>query len=170
MNELDKKCFELAIEIAEKTYKGGNFPVGAVLVIDDKIIDSAGNERGQQKSWVAHAENTLIIKNGEIIQKAHKENKVIKIYSTLEPCIQCLGTSVANRISEILYIQKDPIRGACDLKPTEIGLWYEKNWPKIYQHIVNDKPRQLLVEYFQERIKSDSSDWTRKCYDFYNKA
>lgn len=170
LSELDKKCLALAIDISRRTYKAGNFPVGAVLVIDDKIIDTAGNERRKQGSRAAHAENSLIIKNGGTILGVHKQNKIIKLYSALEPCIQCLGTSVMNRVSEIFFIQKDPIGGACDLAHNNIGLWYREAWPEIHYCPLSDEPKKLLAEFFREEIKNgNTAKWYKKCYNYYSK-
>lgn len=66
LSQFDKQCFEKAISIARNTFKNGNYPVGAVLAVDNKIIGSAGNEINKQKSFVSHAENTLIIKKRTI--------------------------------------------------------------------------------------------------------
>ncbi len=170
LNELDKKCFTLAIDMANKSYEAGDFPVGAVLVIDDKIFDTSGNERNKE-SWVTHAENSLLIRNDINIKQAHKENKIIKLYTTLEPCIQCLGASIMNRVDQIFFIQKDGIGGACDIKSNNLGAWYGEIWPKIYHIPFSDKPRQLLVKFFENEINSDKSisEWYKKCYEYYSK-
>jgi tRNA(adenine34) deaminase len=168
LNGLDKKCLELVIDISKKTYKAGNFPVGAVLVIDNKIIDAAGNERRKQRSWAAHAENSLIIKNGEAILRARKQNKIVKLYSALEPCIQCLGASVINRVNQIFFIQKDPIGGACDLGHNNISPWYKEIWPKIYYCPMSDEPKKLLIEFFHNEIRNENATkWYKKCYNYY---
>jgi len=169
LNKFDTRCLKLVVDISKKTYEAGNFPVGAVLVIDNKIIDATGNENKKKKSWVAHAENALIIKNAKAIQKAHKQNKIIKLYSTLEPCIQCLGASVSNRISQIFFIQKDPIGGACALKHNNIGLWYKEVWPEIKHCPISNEPKKLFVSYFHNEIKNgNASKWYKKCLDYYS--
>ena len=165
LNELDHECLTLVISMAKEAYQSGNFPVGAVLVIDNKIVDTASSS---QESWVTHAENTLIIKNAKTIQEARKNNKEVKLFSSLEPCIQCLGASVSNRINQIFYIQKDPIGGACDLKTKDLGLWYQENWPEIYNFQISDEPKKLLIEFFRKSMGSDSSEWSKRCYEIYN--
>jgi tRNA(adenine34) deaminase len=161
LSNFDKKCFKLAIDVAKKTYKHGNYPVGAVLVVDNKIIDSVGNEIKKEKSYANHAENVLIIKNSKLLHKAHNQDKKIKLYSTLEPCIQCLGTSVTNRVSQILFIQKDPHGGACDLKHDNIGVWYKKRWPKIIYCPFTNEPKEMMLDFFHEEIKNGHVRWPR---------
>ena len=61
LSQFDKQCLEKAIENARSTFADGNYPVGAVLAVDNEIIDSAGNKINKQKSFVNHVENELII-------------------------------------------------------------------------------------------------------------
>jgi tRNA(adenine34) deaminase len=168
MNKFDRKCLNIAIKIAKDTFKNGNYPVGAVLTIDQKIIDIAGNEINTKKSYVNHAENSLIIKNGTKIADAYKQDKTISLYSTLEPCIQCLGASVTNHISRILYIQKDPNGGACDLKHDNIGLWYKETWPEILYVPCSEKPKNLMLAFFKKEIKNGNTQWPSKMLELLN--
>ncbi|MFA7209110.1 MAG: nucleoside deaminase [Parcubacteria group bacterium] len=158
----DKQCFEAAISIARETYKAGNYPVGAVLAIDEKIVDTAGNEINKQKSFVNHAENSLIIKNSQLLSEAWKHGKAISLYSTLEPCIQCLGASVTNHINRILFIERDPNGGACNLRHDNIGLWYKEVWPEIEHCDFSDEPKQLMIKFFHEEIERGNTEWPTK--------
>lgn len=162
ITEFDKQCLELAIGIARETFTHGNYPVGAVLAIDNKIIDTAGNEINKQKSFVNHAENTLIIRNGQRLTDAYTQGKTISLYSTLEPCIQCLGASVTNHINRILFIERDPNGGACSLRHDNIGLWYKEFWPEIMHCPFTDEPKRLMIKFFKEEIARGNTEWPKK--------
>lgn len=162
LSQFDKQCFERAISIARETFADGNYPVGAVLAIDDKIVDTAGNEMNKQKSFVSHAENSLIIKNGRLLAEAYEQNKTISLYSTLEPCIQCLGASVTNHIKRILFIEKDPNGGACNLKHDDIGLWYKEVWPEIIYAPFYEEPKKLMIKFFHNEIKRGNTEWPER--------
>ncbi|MFC1780359.1 nucleoside deaminase [Patescibacteria group bacterium] len=163
LTNFDKQCLKTAISIAEVTFKQGNYPVGAVLAINDKVIGKAGNEINKQKSFVNHAENSLIINFGQKLANVRKDSKkIVSLYSTLEPCIQCLGASVTNHIDRILYIQKDPNGGACDLKHDNIGLAYKEFWPDIIHCPISDKPKQLMIEFFHSEIKRGHIKWPKR--------
>lgn len=162
LNQFDKKCFERAISMAREAYTKATFPVGAVLVIDNEIVDAAGNEIYTKKSFVNHAENNLIIKNGQLLAQAYGQRKTISLYSTLEPCVQCLGAAVTNHINKILYIEKDPNGGACDMKHDNIGLWYREVWPEIIHIPFSDEPKQLMIKFFQDEIKRGNTEWPEK--------
>ena len=159
----DNTHLDLCIEKAEEAYrKYDNYPVGAALVIGGDLIGVSGNRIKGQKSFVHHAENQLIIENATKLYEAFEENKEIILYSTLEPCIQCLGASVTNHISRIVYIQKDPNGGACDLKHDNIGLFYKNKWPEIMYAPISDKPLLLMLEFFHSEIEKGNTKWPSK--------
>jgi tRNA(Arg) A34 adenosine deaminase TadA len=163
ITEEDKKYLDLCIQKAEETFrKYDNYPVGATLVIGGELVGVLGNQIKGQKSFVHHAENQLIIENATKLYEAFEENKEIILYSTLEPCIQCLGASVTNHISRIVYIQKDPNGGACDLKHDNIGLFYKNKWPEIIYAPISDKPLLLMLEFFHSEIEKGNIKWPTK--------
>jgi len=162
ISQFDKECLEMAIEVAKKTYQSGNYPVGAVLAIDGKIIDKAGNETNKHKSSVNHAENNLIIKNGKLLRSACEKGKIISLYSTLEPCVQCLGASVTNRVNRIVFIERDPNGGASDLKHDNVGLFYKEFWPEIVHYSYSDKPKKMMIKFFHEEIERGNIEWPKR--------
>jgi len=166
LSQFDKQCLETAVDVTRKTYKVGNYPVGSVLAIENKIIGIGGNEfnlgKHKKRSFVNHAENLLIIKYGHLLSDAYKQNKVISLYSTLEPCIQCLGASVSNHVNRILFIERDPNGGACNMRHDNIGLWYKEVWPKIIQCDFSKEPIQLMIKFFHEEIKRGNVEWPKK--------
>jgi len=79
----DREYLKLAIDVAEEAFEKGNYPVGAVLVIDNEIIGVAGNEINKRKSFVNHAENNLIMEFGyDLAEVREKDNKKVVLYST----------------------------------------------------------------------------------------
>lgn len=160
--DLNDKYLRLAIDVAKQASNEGNYPVGAVLTINQQIIDQAGNEINQGKSFFNHAENLLIMRNGSKLYEAWKNSKEISLYSTLEPCIQCLGASIINHINKIYYIQKDPNGGACDLKHDNIGLWYKNSWPEIVYSPISKEPLDMMIAFFNNEIKKGNTKWPTK--------
>ncbi|MFA5023510.1 MAG: deaminase [Patescibacteria group bacterium] len=166
LNSFDQKCLETAIGSAREACLAGDYPVGAVLAIDNEIIAVGGNEynknKPEKRSYVNHAENLLIIKQGNLLADAYKQGKIISLYSTLEPCIQCLGASVSNHINRILYIEPDPNGGACNLRHDNIGVWYKEVWPEIIQCSISEEPRELMIKFFHEETARGDVGWPQK--------
>lgn len=158
----EKEFMRIALNEAKKTLKKGNFPVGAILVLDGKIIGKSGNVLNSSKDWISHAESSLIKKKSSLIKKkylplirnhSHKFPK-IELYTTLEPCLMCLGTAIINRISKIIYLCPDPHGGATKIKPANLSKWYKQKWPEIKEGAYRKESKDLLIEYI-ERQKED---------------
>ena len=99
---MNNKYIELAIKEAQKAYKQGEVPVGAVIVKDNKVIAKAYNTIEKEKNSIKHAEI-------KVIEKASKKLKNwrlndCELYVTLEPCEMCRGAIILSRIKKTYYI------------------------------------------------------------------
>lgn len=166
-SEEDRAFMEIAIKEAKTSLDEGNFPVGAVLVVDGKLIGEDRNSIHSNKDWVSHAEMKLLSKYSSIIKDNIKNNKsIVTIYTTLEPCLMCLGASVLNRISRIVYACPDPFTGAVDVKlDTLLPMGYKKMWPQISSGLMKADSYDLVVTCMQ---KQDTDKWN-EALDLYKK-
>ena len=156
LTKIDEKCLNLAISEAQKSFDLGCYPVGAVLYIDDSKIYSIGNMAKKQNSLFFHAENSLIMKYGEEMYEQFKKGGSIKIYSTLEPCLMCLGAAVMNKVTDIFFIQPDPHAGACGIGIDGLGIRYKEIFPNIRQISYSNVPYELLIEFFNNEVAAGS--------------
>lgn len=163
MSEFDKHCLDLAINEARKTFKAGNYPVGAVLALDDQILGVASDTGKASNSYINHAEATLFRDNAHLLLDDGVPRGVITIYSTLEPCLMCLGTAVMCKTNRIVYIQTDPHGGACRMHKAGLGDRYQITWPEIIQANYSDEPKKLVVEFLNEQIRQGIRvEWSKK--------
>lgn len=161
MNEFDNKCIEMALSEARKSLEADNYPVGTALRFDNEIIGSSGNYGETTKNYVNHAETKLIIENADKMLKAFKEKRKITLYSTLEPCLMCLGMAVMNKVDRIVYLQKDPHAGACGIDVSNLGIRY-KNWPTIEIIQYSSESKNLLIAFFNSNIvKGNHVEWNQ---------
>ena len=108
----EEKYMREALKEARKAYQLNEVPIGAVIVVEDKIIARAHNLRVTKKSSLAHAEILAI-------QKANKKAgdwrlEDAELYVTLEPCPMCAGAIMQARIKTVCYGTKDPKAGSVD--------------------------------------------------------
>ncbi|HET7099205.1 MAG TPA: nucleoside deaminase [Patescibacteria group bacterium] len=154
---------DLAIKEAEKSFENGDYPVGAVLVIDNKLVAVKNNSGESTKNYSNHAETQLILDNAKDLLVAWKQNKEIILYSTLEPCLMCLGVATMNKISKIFYIQKDPHAGACGIDVKSLGVRYQESFPKIEYVNYSQRPKELIMEFLSNQIeKGVRVEWSKK--------
>lgn len=90
-----------ALRCAETALKEGEVPIGAVVVLDGKVIARGHNRRTAKQIATAHAEI-------EAIEKACKKLNSWRIpecelYVTLEPCPMCMGAMLNARIKKVYF-------------------------------------------------------------------
>ncbi|MDD3815376.1 MAG: nucleoside deaminase [Desulfocapsaceae bacterium] len=93
------RYLEAAIEEAKKGLAAGGIPIGAVLVIDDKIVGRGHNQRIQKGSAVLHAEMDCLENAGRIPAVDYRR---ATLYSTLSPCDMCSGAVLLYGIPKIV--------------------------------------------------------------------
>ena len=100
---MDKYMIE-AIKQAKIAQNKGNIPVGAVVVMNNKIISKAYNKKNSKKVSIYHAEILAIIKACKKL-KSWRLNEC-DLYVTLEPCNMCLSAIGESRIKNVYYLLK----------------------------------------------------------------
>lgn len=112
MSESDEYYMGLALKEAEKAFEKDEVPVGAVLVINDRIIASAHNLREAENDPTAHAE-LLAIKEGAEKIGGWRLNDAT-LYVTKEPCVMCAGAMINARLGRLVYGCRDTRYGASE--------------------------------------------------------
>src|SRR5690554_1750973 len=99
-----------ALKEAEKAYKKGEIPVGALIVVNGEIISKAHNIKETTFDPTAHAEILAIREAARILGAWRLTDATL--YVTKEPCIMCSGAIVNSRIKRLVYGCNDPKGGA----------------------------------------------------------
>lgn len=109
-NPFDDNYFmKRALQEAESAYQKGEIPVGAIIVVQHRIIARAHNLTEQLKDVTAHAEMQAITAAANFLGGKYLTN--CTLYVTLEPCPMCAGALYWSQIPRIVYAAKDPERG-----------------------------------------------------------
>ena len=109
--QLDDQYFmRKALEEAEKAYEIDEVPVGAVIVVNQRIIARAHNLTERLNDVTAHAEMQAITSAANFL--GGKYLKGCTLYVTLEPCVMCMGALYWSQLDRIVYAASDPNRGA----------------------------------------------------------
>jgi tRNA(adenine34) deaminase len=106
----DEVYMREAINEAKKAQEIAEVPIGAVIVLDGKIIARAHNLRECEQNAIAHAELLAIDLACREIGSWRLENA--ELYVTLEPCPMCSGAILLSRIKRVIYGAADP-KGGC---------------------------------------------------------
>lgn len=94
---------------AEMAFEKNEVPIGAVIVIGDKIIARAHNLTETLNDVTAHAEMQAFTAAADYL--GGKYLKKCTLYVTLEPCQMCAGAAYWTQIDQIIFGAKDLQRG-----------------------------------------------------------
>jgi tRNA(adenine34) deaminase len=145
---MNAKYMEYALEQAKKAALEGEVPIGAVIVMNNKIIASAHNLCEQKKDPTAHAEILAIKKAAEELGDFRLTGA--ELYVTLEPCPMCAGAAVNARINEIIFGAFDPVKGALG-SVTNLYSFDFPNKPMVFGGIKEKESAVILQEFFKKR-------------------
>ena len=148
---MDIKFMKSALSEAEKAFKIGETPVGAVIVQNGRIIARGYNKRETKKNALMHAEITAIDKACKKLGGWRLLD--CDIYVTLEPCPMCMGAIIQSRIKNVYFGAYDKKAGAlgsvCDLSkalPHKVG---------FSGGIMENECSQILSRFFKNLRKKD---------------
>jgi tRNA(adenine34) deaminase len=99
-----------AIAEAKKAADVGEVPIGAVAVIEGRVVARAHNVREKTCDPMGHAEILLIKKLSKKMKTWRLTDAIF--YVTCEPCIMCAGAMLQARIKKVIYGCMDPKAGA----------------------------------------------------------
>jgi len=105
----DEYFMKKALQEAETAFDKGEIPVGAIIVIDNKVIARSHNLTELLNDVTAHAEMQSITAAANFL--GGKYLKDCTLYVTLEPCQMCAGALYWSQISKIVFGARDEQRG-----------------------------------------------------------
>lgn len=111
-SEQDNVWMQHALQLAEKAAAHQEVPVGAVLVLDDKLIGEGWNQPISTCDPSAHAEIIALREGAKTVQNYRLVQSTL--YVTLEPCIMCLGAVIHARVQRLVFGAHDPKSGAVE--------------------------------------------------------
>ena len=110
MLEFDDTYFmQEALKEAQKAYEADEVPVGAVVVMNNKIIARGHNQVELLNDATAHAEILAITSAFNLLGSKYLPEATL--YITLEPCLMCAGAIYWGKITRIVYGASDSKNG-----------------------------------------------------------
>ena len=152
----DFKWMTEAFELALKAERGGEIPVGAILIdAENQPIGYGYNGVIHTHDPTAHAEIVAIRMAANQLQNYRLDNTTL--YVTLEPCFMCVGAIMHARIKRVVFGTRDFKSGAAG---SMCNLFSEKqvnHFVQVDEGILQEKCSTLLVDFFKEKRGYDGS-------------
>ena len=146
MNPFDHQYYmRKALQEAEDAYAKGEVPVGAVVVVQGRIIGRGHNLTEQLQDVTAHAEMQAITAASHFLGGKYLHN--CTLYVTLEPCSMCAGALYWSQISQVVYAASDLERGFQVMG----GSLHPKT--EVIPGILQEEASDLIKRFFIERRK-----------------
>ena len=139
----------VALDEARRGLAAGEVPVGAVLVIDGRIVARAFNQPISAIDPTAHAE-VLALRAAAQAEGNYRLTDAV-MYVTVEPCLMCVGALVHARVREVVYGAAEPKSGALvsTLRALESpGLNHRF---LVTAGVLEPACRELMQEFFKSR-------------------
>ncbi len=141
----DEYFMKKALQEAEMAFEKGEIPVGAIIVIDNKVIARGHNLTEMLVDVTAHAEMQAITAAANFLGGKYLTG--CTLYVTLEPCQLCAGALYWSQISKIVFGASDENRGfekmGTQLHPKTI----------VVRGVLANEASELMKRFFAERRK-----------------
>ena len=152
--------WKVAFEQAWQAFRSGSFPVGAALIGSDGEVLAAGRNRIFDKggerpagSLLAHAEVAAL---GELSPDERHDG--VTLFTTLEPCLFCIGAVVLSRVGTVRFAGADGYGGAARF-PSELNAQTARYELEIHGPLVGPFGRLGTALTLTYLLASDR--WTR---------
>ena len=141
----DDYFMKFALKEAERAAIQNEIPVGAVVVVEDKIIARAHNLTQRLNDATAHAEMQAITSAANYLNGKYLVG--CTLYVTLEPCVMCAGALIWSQLNRLVY-------GASDLKKGFLQSGIQLH-PKtaVTSGVLKNESKNLLDDFFSSRRK-----------------
>ena len=138
-----------ALALAREAGERGEVPVGAVAVLDGRVVGRGANARESARDPTAHAE--LLAIQGAARALGRWRLGGVTLYVTLEPCAMCAGAMVLARIDRLVYAATDPKAGAAgSLMDLSADPRLNHRYP-VEKGVLADEAGELLRAFFRAR-------------------
>jgi len=144
-----KFWMQQALKEAEMSLMKNEVPVGAVIILDSKIIGRGHNQPILKNDSTSHAEIEAIRNASENI-KNYRLNGA-DLYVTLEPCTMCYGAIIHSRISNIFFGASDQKSGVCGSCEDLSEKKYFNHKPFIKGQVMAEECSKILTDFFKAK-------------------
>ena len=146
MLQNDEYYMQQALREAEKAFEEDETPIGAVIVINQKIIARAYNMTERLNDSTAHAEILALTSAYNFLGSKYLPDAIL--YVTVEPCLMCTGAMYWSKLARVVWGADDEKNGHRHIT--------EPNFPfhqktKIRTGVLKNECAQLMKNCFQQK-------------------
>jgi len=137
-----------AIKEAKKGQDKEEVPVGAVIVLENKVIAKSHNQVEMLNDATAHAEMIAITQAESYVKNWRLEGTTM--YVTKEPCFMCAGALVQTRVSRLIYGVRDVKAGGAGSALNLVQDPKLNHWVEVIAGVKEEECKRILQEFFKK--------------------
>lgn len=139
-----------ALEEAKQALAVGEFPVGCVVVHQERIIASGARvgTRARYRNEIDHAEMVALRALDAIDTNIRYEDLVL--YSTMEPCLMCFAALTLSRIGAVVYAYEDVMGGGTNCDFGSLPPLYQSLKPRVVGGVMRAESVDLFQTFFAD--------------------
>ena len=137
----------VALQEAEIAGGAGEVPVGAIIVLDGKIIGAGHNTTEGSDDPSGHAEINALRAAGKAFGDWRLERSTLVV--TLEPCAMCMGAIALARVEHVIYGAPDAHLGACGSAVDLFDPSIAPHLKSVEGGLMGDECSAILKEFFK---------------------
>lgn len=149
MSDKDRQWMQRALELARHAEAEGEVPVGAVVVLNDRIIGEGWNQPISAQDSTAHAE--IIALRQACQSQQNYRLPGAELFVTLEPCVMCAGALVHARINRLVFAAVEPKTGAAGSCLDVFSLPNLNHRVHCESGLLGEESSELLRAFFRAR-------------------
>ena len=147
--ESDLKWMDHALQLAGRAAALDEVPVGAVVVLDGKVIGEGWNQPISGYDPTAHAE--IMALRDAATRIGNYRLSGATLYVTIEPCTMCAGAIVHARIGRVVFGASEPKAGAVISNGQLFEQSWLNHWPEYTGGVSERQCSQIISEFFRRR-------------------
>ena len=135
-----------AIKEAKKALEDGEIPIGAVVVMNERVIARGHNMTERLNDPTAHAEMIALTSAFNLLGSKYLTDATL--YVTIEPCLMCAGALYWSKLAKVIWGGDDEKNGHKRITGT--------NWPfhpktQIIHGVMKEECTQLMKDFFKDK-------------------
>jgi tRNA(adenine34) deaminase len=138
-----------ALKEAYKALDADEVPIGAVIVMQEKIISRGFNQVERLNDSTAHAEIIALTSAFNFLGSKYLPDATI--YVSIEPCVMCCGALYWSKIGKVVYGASDPKHGGLSLLDAEKNKNPLHPKTQIVKDILSEDCAILMKDFFRKR-------------------
>lgn len=138
-----------ALAEARKAESEGEVPVGAIVLLNDKIAGRGHNSPIQLKDPTAHAEILALRRAAKNYSNYRLPGSTLIV--TIEPCIMCVGALIQARVDEVIYGAVDPKAGAIQSQFQMSSLSGLNHSFRVTSGVLESECSAMMKDFFSSR-------------------